>query len=59
MIQFGGAKPPVATGLVDNLSWNIVTLSFIFNSFESWKDLSPERLETIKPRNTASRGCIN
>jgi len=22
---------------VDNLSWNIATLQFIFNSFESWK----------------------
>ena len=22
---------------VDNLSWNIATVQFIFNSFESWK----------------------
>jgi len=44
---------------VENLSWNIATYSLIFNSFESWKGLSPEQLVTIKLRNKGPRRWIN
>ena len=50
---------------VDNLSWNIATVQFIFKSFESWKGLSLEQLVNIKLTHIpwalykAPRDCIN
>jgi len=44
---------------VDNLSGNIATVQYIFNAFESRKDLSPEQIVTIKLRIESPRGWIN